>query len=168
MSREDVPLFIPDLSQFSKNLRHALSQQDSVPGHLSMLHMISQAAGHRNYQTLQAQSRRQPLPEVDERALRVFDIQGVMQRWPSLRAVQSLCLWVIWTKMPARQDLSEPEVNAVLKTAIAFDDHVLLRRALISEGRMQRTKDGRVYRRIEQQPPPEARALIRSLLDRVH
>jgi hypothetical protein len=80
--------------------------------------------------------------------------------------VQGLCLWPFWAQLPAHQDLSEKEVNAVLKGGLSFDDHVLLRRSLIDHKLATRTIDGRVYRRIEQRPTPEALALMDRLKDR--
>ena len=43
----------------------------------------------------------------------------------------------------------------------------LLRRLLCDHGLMTRTRDGRIYRRIEQKPPAEAVALIRALAPRL-
>jgi hypothetical protein len=90
----------------------------------------------------------------------VFDDNGLMFRWPKWTKVQGLCLWPFWALLPAHQDLSEKEVNAVLKQGLSFDDHVLLRRSLIDHKLATRTIDGAVYRRIEQRPTPEALALM--------
>ena len=68
--------------------------------------------------------------------------------------------------MPAHQDMSEKEVNEILKSGLSFDDHVLLRRSLIDHKLCERTIDGRVYRRIEQRPTPETLALLKRLNDR--
>jgi hypothetical protein len=65
--------------------------------------------------------------------------------------------------MPAHQELSEKEVNALLRKGLAFDDHVLIRRSLIDHKLATRTVDGRIYRRIEQRPTEEALALIKQL-----
>jgi hypothetical protein len=41
-----------------------------------------------------------------------------------------------------------------------FGDHAVLRRALFEAGLVDRTQDGRRYRRIEQKPPVEFGALL--------
>jgi len=46
-------------------------------------------------------------------------------------------------------------------------DHAILRRSLCDGGLVSRTRDGRVYRRVERRPPPEAAALICHLKARV-
>ncbi|MGX9350597.1 DUF2087 domain-containing protein [Shimia sp. W99] len=164
MSRDVTSLFIADVSAFSKTLRKTLSEQDSVPGHAAMLGLIAKAAGYQNHQHLRATP---PAPVLDElalkRALRVFDDTGRMARWPKQTKVQGLCLWPFWARMPAHEDLGEKDVNAILKQGLAFEDHVLLRRSLIDHGFAERTVDGRVYRRIERKPTPEALALMARL-----
>ncbi len=67
----------------------------------------------------------------------------------------------------ARRELSEREVNEVLKRLNSFGDHVLLRRELIDWKMMWRSLDCSICRRIEQEPPAEARVLIRHLTERV-
>ncbi|MCV6584664.1 MAG: DUF2087 domain-containing protein [Marinibacterium sp.] len=169
MPRQDVPLYIADLSGFTKSLRKSLSQTvsetDALPGHQAMMGLVARAAGHRNIQTLRAA---QPAPPVKpsralKRARQVFDAQGRMIRWPSQTAVQGLCCWVFWARLPARQDLSEPQVNDILRDGNLFGDHVQLRRGLVEHKLVTRTVDGRIYRRLEQAPPPDARDLIRTI-----
>lgn len=163
MPRDAIPLAIPDLSAFAKRLREELAQDGPPPGHLRLLGHLARAAGFANWQRLRASAPPAPEP-LDEakvaRALRAFDAEGRMERWPNRTAVQGLCLWVLWARLPARRDLTEAEVNAVLKAGHAFGDHVLLRRSLIDHGLATRATDGSAYRRVERQPPPEARALI--------
>ena len=81
-------------------------------------------------------------------------------RWPYHTAEQGLCLWAFWARLPARTDMVEKDVNAILQAGNSFGDHALLRRSLIDHRLVTRTKDGKTYRRIEQAPPPEAAALI--------
>jgi len=59
--------------------------------------------------------------------------------------------------------MSEPEINGHINSAHVFEDHALLRRELFDRGMVSRTPDGRVYRRIERQPTPEALELIKRL-----
>ena len=167
MAQPETPLYIADLSAFAKSLRRSLSEAEEFPGHLAFLNLVARAAGYRNHQALRAM---QPASETGsplvDKATRVFDAQGRMARWPSQTQVQGLCMWVIWQQIPPQQDLSEPQVNAVLKAANSFGDHVLLRRSLIDHGLVTRSVDGHIYRRIEQRPPEDARALLRRVLSR--
>lgn len=105
------------------------------------------------------------LPAIDakltEAALRAFDAQGRMARWPARTTVQRLCLWVLWAQIPSRRLLDEPAVNAVIDGWHTFGDRAILRRSLIEHGLARRSPDGREYRRTEIAPPPEVQALIR-------
>ena len=167
MARDDTPLYIADVSAFSRNLRAALADRDRLPGHQEMLGLVAAAAGLRNFHVLKAQAPAAPaLDGPAEKALRVFDAAGRMRHWPGQTAVQAMCLWVLWHRLPAGRDLTEPEVNAILRAADGFGDHVLLRRSLIDHRLVGRSRDGAVYRRIEQRPPEPARALLRALLNR--
>jgi hypothetical protein len=161
MPRDIHAITIADLSAFTKTLRAELLRAEAIPGHAAMLGLAAKAAGYANYQHLKAappSSPAKPSRQLD-RALRVFD-GGIMTRWPQQTSVQGLCLWVFWARLPARQDLTEQDVNVVLKAGHGFVDHALLRRSLIDHRLVSRTIDGKVYRRIEQAPPPEALALL--------
>ncbi len=166
MPREIHALTIPDLSAFTKALRANLQQRDGVPGHATLLGIVAKAAGYDNFQHLKAVRPDTKSPVETKRlkkALRVFDTSGIMTRWPNQTAVQALCLWAFWAQLPARTDMSEKDVNAVLKRGNSFGDHALLRRSLIDHRLVARTTDGKTYRRIEQAPPPDAAALIASV-----
>jgi len=169
MTRDAVPLTIPDLSAFARALRARLADAP-LPGHQAMLSHLAAAAGYRNWQHLRAVQPPEAAAAPDaaalrrlERARHVFDSAGKMRHWPGQTALQGLCLWVFWARMPAGQEMTEPEVNAVLRAGNLFGDHVLLRRSLIDHRLMTRSADGRAYRRIEQPPPPEALMLIRAV-----
>jgi len=165
MSRDVISLTIPDLSAFARSLRNDLAALSDLPGHLEFLGHIARSAGYRNYQHLRALH--EPALPIDtkrlDKALRVFDSDGRMARWPSQTRLQGLCLWPFWARLPANTDLSELQVNQLLKSGSSFGDHVLLRRSLIDHALVSRTQDGAIYRRREQAPPPEALALIRAL-----
>ena len=116
-------------------------------------------------------ARETPEPEpVDhrkiEQILRCFDASGVLLRWPKKTSHQRLALWWCWAAMPSRRDLTEPEVNVVLKALNGFGDHVLRRREMIDWGMMTRSLDCKVYRRVETKPPAEAASLIARLQER--
>ncbi|MGR3679675.1 MAG: DUF2087 domain-containing protein [Paracoccaceae bacterium] len=170
MSKDVTSLYIDDLSGFARALRKSLMGQDRIPGHVAMLGLIARSAGFRNHQHLKA-TRPEPVLREDpaiKRALRVFDDTGRITRWPNKTKLQGLCLWTIWAQFPARQDLSEQDVNEIIKPALGFKDHVLVRRSLIDHKMAERTIDGRVYRRIEQRPPQLALDLMARLRDHVH
>ncbi|WP_299353225.1 DUF2087 domain-containing protein [uncultured Shimia sp.] len=164
MSKDANPLFIADVSAFTKTLRKSLAGQEALPGHAAMLALVAKAAGFRNHQHMRVTT---SPPELDElamkRARRVFGTDGRMTRWPKHTKVQGLCLWPFWARMPAHRDLREVEVNTILKEGMAFVDHVLLRRSLIDHGLAEREVDGSAYRRIERKPTPEALALMAHL-----
>lgn len=182
MSKTMLPLIVPDVSALAKTLRRELDARQTLsgsasPSHVELLNMLARGAGFRNFQHLRAcQSAAVRLdtppavaaPElVDhkkiEQVVRCFDADGVMARWPGKTAQQRLALWWFWAALPARRDLSEPDVNAILKRLNGFGDHVLIRRELVDWGMVSRSTDCRVYRRIETRPPAEATALIRHL-----
>ncbi len=175
MARDAIAFHVSDLAAFARALRKGLAEEGALPGHLGLLNHIARAGGFRNYQHLKARASAAtaagaPPGPVDEKrlaqALRTFDAEGRMIRWPARTAMQGLCLWALWAHLPARREMAEAEVNAVLDRWHLFGDRALLRRSLIDHGQASRSTDGRVYRRTEAAPPAEARALIRALAGR--
>lgn len=167
MSRDVIPFTVADISAFSKTLRASLEEADPFPTHAQFLGLVAKAAGYQNYQHLRAELTGEvTLNEKQlKEAQRVFDERGRMHHWPKKYSIRVLSLWVFWSRMP-RKDLTEPEVNEILKDGSTFGDHVLLRRELIDHGLMVRALDGSSYRKVEKAPPPEAQALIRKLMGR--
>lgn len=98
-----------------------------------------------------------------ERVTRCFSAAGRLQRWPSRRAEQIVVLWVLWSLLPRGTRFSEAEVNSMLRDWHDFEDYALLRRDLCDLNLLQRTPDGRIYRRVEHEIPSEAAAVIASL-----
>lgn len=178
MSRTPLPLHAEDISAFARTLGSQLAAREGAPSHLELLNMLARSGGFRNFQHLRAQNeglRRlaepAPAPEPVElgrlrRLARLFDAGGRLLRWPSRRGLEAACLWAVWARIPARQDLSEPELREVLAGAHTFGDHALLRRGLCDCGLMTRTPDGRVYRRVEARPSAEGAALLELLRQR--
>ena len=175
MSKEPVPLYVADLSHFTRGLAGQMKGHAETPSHLSLLNMVARAAGFQNYQHLRASSAAQARVEADqasvdfkkvERVLQHFDAAGMLVRWPSKRHVQELCLWVMWAHVPHDRQLEERDVNGALNKAHLFEDAAILRRSLIGMKLLERTKDGSEYRRIEQSPPAEAVYLIREITER--
>ncbi len=184
-SRPALPLQLADLSGFARALGRSLAERHTrkptPPGHLELLNLIARAAGHRNLQALQAAAlsapavpapAAQPAPESApapaspplsanaRKTLQQFDEQGRLLRWPTKFTVQRLAMWVLWTRFEAKRSYTEREVNAILRQANAFGDHVTLRRELIDHRLMTRKSDCTDYRKVAARPDDEARALL--------
>jgi hypothetical protein len=184
--RERTPLVAADLSAFAKALRTQLAERiDSgagLPGHVEMLNLLARAAGHRNVQALKAAAKsaartvpaahrwhgpKNPaLTPAADRALRVFDAQGRLLRWPSKRAEQVLALWCLWMAFDGKRRYSEREVNEVINTHHTFGDHCLLRRELVEMKLLERTPGGEQYRKLAARPDEETAALLRAVRSR--
>lgn len=171
MPRELIPFHVNDISSLARSLRSALAERDKPLSHVEVLNILAKGAGYKNFQHLRAgveksekiaEDQQPVINQVHvERVGRCFDKQKVLTRFPSKRSDQILVLWILWSRIPARTDLTEGEVNAQLKSWHSFGDHALLRRELCDTGLVSRTRDGRVYRRIEQPMPAEAQAAVR-------
>jgi Uncharacterized protein conserved in bacteria len=183
MPRSILPIEIADLSVFAKQLRAQITALDHAPSHLEMLNLLAKAGGYRNYQHLRAEqsasatptpettepvvAQSAPVPVPDEtrvmRTLRVFDSDGRIVRWPGKRSQQELCLWFLWSKIPANRSFTEREIGEFLNTLHLFGDAALLRRDLFDLGLVQRKRDGSDYRRVERKPPAELSLLLSRL-----
>ncbi|MFD2233474.1 DUF2087 domain-containing protein [Phaeospirillum tilakii] len=181
MARPIFPFAIGDISALARSLGRELASRDGLPGHVDLLNILSRSAGFRNFQHFRAQAAaadrlaRPPVSPVEEepvdlvrveRVLRLFDPAGRLIRWPGKDSQRVLCLWALWAAIPAGRRFAEKEVNALLAARHHFGDHALLRREMVDRGLMWRTADGSLYRRVEQRPPAEARAVIRRLSGR--
>lgn len=175
MSKDSLFLPVADLSAFTRALARQFAPD--APSHLALMNMLARAAGYRNLQHLRAaQSAGAKLaetapPEVVDhtqvaRALAQFDATGILRQWPARRAVQALCLWALWARLPVGQSQTERQISATLNTLHAFGDAAILRRDMVALGLLRRNADGTDYQRLESRPPPEARALIRQLASR--
>lgn len=178
MSRTSIPFSTHDISALARSLRDQLAKIDHTAGHLELLNMLARAAGHRNFQSLRAQACARfvldhPRPAADpvdyvrmKRLAGYFDAEGRLASWPAKPTLQEQCLWVLWSKLPPGQPNTEAQINAHLRAQHSFGDHALLRRELCNHGLIERTADGREYRRVERRPSPDAIALIRHLASR--
>ena len=178
-----TPLVVDDLSRFARALGRALADRhaagEAPPGHVALLNLIARAAGHRNLQTLKAAAATAappvsapapaptPLTDNARKALGQFDDQGRLQRWPVKFSVQALVMWVLWTRFDAGRTYTEREVNAILKDAQTFGDHVTLRRELINHRLLARKSDCSEYRKLPARADDEARALLAAWRGRV-
>ena len=175
MTRTVFPFAARDMSALARSLARELEAGDHRPGHVQLLNMLARAVGYRNFQHFRAQhaagerldEAQPPAQPVDhlqvERVARYFDADGRLARWPAKTSLQRLCLWVLWSKIPPGQVMTETQISTLLKDLHGFGDHALLRRDLVDTRLAARTSDCREYQRIEQRPPAEALALIRHL-----
>jgi hypothetical protein len=179
MTKPPIPLIAKDLAQFTRALARQLGE--SAPSHLTLMNMLARAAGFQNVQHMRAASDAAPpidtppqiappLPKPDaklvERVLMQFDDQGRLRQWPAKRAVQTLALWALWAAIPAGKRLGEGAISAILQGEHSFADPATLRRTMISCRMLTRQAGGVDYLRIEQVPPPEAKALIAAVIAR--
>lgn len=182
MSRSVFPFVAEDVSALARALGREIKASGETPGHVQLLNMLARAVGYRNFQHFRAQKTAQGhldalalAPRAEEgapatvdltrvaRTARHFDAAGRLARWPSKASQRDLVLWALWSRLPAATTFSEKEVNGLLNLEHGFGDPLLLRRFMVDMGLLWRTRDGRVYRRVEQRPPDEALALIRHL-----
>lgn len=169
---------IADLSAFAKSLRKQIEALPDRPSHVEMLNLLTRAAGYRNYQHFRSVTQSAELlkdwslkldpesvPDEDRvlKASRHFDGSRRLIRWPGRRGLQELCLWFLWSKIPADTKLTEREIGDLLNRLHLFGDAALLRRELFDFGLVHRTRDGRQYRRIEKKPPAGLGLLLRRI-----
>ncbi len=166
MSRTPLPFHAEDISALARALKGELARLDHQPGHVELLNMLARSAGCRNFQHFRAQAqarealeqRPAPSPAADFVKVRCvarhFDAEGRLIRWPGKYSEQQMCLWVLWSRLPARQAMTEKQVNEVLNAHHRFGDHALIRRELVDGGWLTRSRDGARYDRIEQRRPP--------------
>ncbi|MFY9510177.1 MAG: DUF2087 domain-containing protein, partial [Rubrivivax sp.] len=101
-----------------------------------------------------------PLSDNARKTLMQFDGRGRLVRWPVKFTVQRLAMWVLWTLFDGRRVYTEREVNAILKQANAFGDHVTLRRELVNHRLLTRKSDCSEYRKLPARADDEVKALL--------
>lgn len=169
MTRIPLPFHVPDIALLARHLERQLDQTPDRPGHLGLMNMLARGAGFANYQAFRASAvaggkMTDPEPMADmtrvAAARRFFDAQGRMMSWPAKTTVQNLCLWVIWARFEKGVVMTERAASDLINTAHLFGDAAIIRRTMWQLKLISRSADGRAYQRIEQAPPPDARALI--------
>jgi hypothetical protein len=184
MTREAIPLVVPDVGAFARALGRSLVERHAdkpgLPGHVELLNLLARAAGHRSYQGLRAAARlpaaaaaldaapaAPALTPAARKALTQFDALGRLVRWPHKFSVQRLAMWVLWTQFDGKRVYTEREVNEVIKRWHTWGDHVTLRRELIDHRLLTRKSDGSEYRKLPARPDDEVRWLLRAWRERV-
>lgn len=168
MTRTAFAFQVDDISQLARSLQQQLAGSTELPGHLALMNMLARGAGYKNFQHFRAVATPQtvgPPPDMArvEQALRHFDAQGRLARWPGKTWAQHLCLWALWAHLPKDTAMTEREISAILNQWHLFQDAAIIRRTLWEMKLVSRSLDGRDYRRIAQEPPAEARAILRAL-----
>ena len=176
MSKTPLPFYVADISGLARTMRRQIDDLDRTPSHVEMLNLLAKAGGFRNFQHFRAtvepeqtavKTTQSIETEVNlkriKQLIRHYDNDGRLIRWPKKFTVRMLTLWVMWSRLPARQSMSEPEINEFIEARHLFTDHALLRRELVDRGFISRTADGRQYTRLERQPTPEAIEAFRQL-----
>lgn len=75
-----------------------------------------------------------------------LDEQGRVKVYPSKHKYKTLVLFYIASKFEQDKEYTEIQVNEIIKANHLFNDHCLLRRALVDYGFLLRTKDCAIYR----------------------
>lgn len=169
MTREAISLALPDVAAFARTIRAEFD--GTAPSHQTLLNAIARAGGYRNFQHLKAtQSGLEPAEPVDgravSRALARFDEAGRMTSWSTKRKVRKLCLWPLWVQVPRGQTFTEREISDLFDTMTSFRDPAQIRRSLVEDGLLDRTRDGSQYSRCEARPDSTAQAVIRAVMAR--
>jgi hypothetical protein len=180
MPRQAISFAVPDMAAFARALGQSLEERQNhkpkPPGHVELLNLLARAAGHRNIQALRAAATltavaaptaatqiapvKEALTVNAKKALGQFDEHGCLIRWPVKYSVQRLVVWAQWTRFDGKRVYTEKEVNAVLKLANAFGDHVTLRRELVNHKLMSRKSDCSEYQKLPARPDDETRAFL--------
>ena len=172
MTKSPIELRADDLTIFARTLSRQLGAES--PSHLTLMNMLARAAGFQNLQHMRSATsaarrlaKRTLDPAIDarlvERTLNQFDKSGRLHQWPSKRAVQTLARWAQWATLDAHRSYDERALNDHLLDEHCFQDPATLRRTMISCGLLTRKTDGTEYRRVEQEPPAEAKAVIHAI-----
>lgn len=76
---------------------------------------------------------------------RFLDGEGKIKQLPAKKDAKLIVLAYLAEKFAAGRDYTEIEVNAIIDSWHTFGDYFLLRRELIDNGLMERTRDGARY-----------------------
>ena len=81
-----------------------------------------------------------------------FDENGILLLWPAKGRTEKRAIALEWlaAHFDPEREYRETEVNALLKSLHAFNDHAFLRRELVDRGYLTRNPDGSAYRLVVQ------------------
>ena len=89
--------------------------------------------------------------------LRSFlDPDGKLKQFPAKRKMKIIALFYLAEKIEADRDYTEQEINEILLSWHTFHDPATLRREMYDYHLLDRTRDGRTYRKSNPQPDPDA------------
>lgn len=172
MSAPPLPFHVTDLAALARHLAQEIAQAPRPPDHLDLMDMLARGAGFAGASALRASAMAgvrlaEPGAMADlakvRQARSCFDTEGRLARWPAKTQLQELCLWGIWARWPKGAVYSEREASALITSLHLFGDAAIIRRTMWEMRLISRSADGRDYKRIEQAPGPEAKALIAAL-----
>jgi hypothetical protein len=87
--------------------------------------------------------------QLSKELLRVLDSNGKVEYYPKKKKYLRPFIWsYLHSKIEDDKKYTEPEINLVLQTWIAFEDYVTIRRDLFENGYINRAIDGSVYRKV--------------------
>lgn len=86
---------------------------------------------------------------MNDNILRFLDKEGRIKIWPSKKEMKHGVLQYLANKFKFGRLYSEKEINSIIENWHTFSDYFLLRRGLIDEGLLSRTKSGAKYWREE-------------------
>lgn len=78
-----------------------------------------------------------------------FNEDGILLLWPARGRAEKRAIALEWIATHFETDVvyREVEINAILKSLHAFNDHAFLRRELVDRGWLSRNPDGSEYRK---------------------
>lgn len=89
--------------------------------------------------------------------LRSFlDPDGKLKQFPAKRKMKIIALFYLAEKVEAGKNYTEQEINGLLLRWHTFRDPATLRREMYDYHFLDRTRDGRTYRKSNPQPDPDA------------
>lgn len=85
---------------------------------------------------------------MNEDISKFLDNQARLKQYPRKQHYRHAVLTYLASKFDKNQTYTEEQVNLILKQWHTFNDHVYLRRLLIDEKKLTRSRDGRIYQRL--------------------
>mgnify|MGYP000415298036 CR=1 FL=1 len=140
--RSVVARAAPDTEPRASDARRAQTFRWCLPDEIpaAELHAADRAFVARELRTL--------LARTDTRTGRRDDAAPI-ERWPKKRRDRVRVLERLAAEFEPGRSYTEPEADALIRAAVAMDDHALLRRELCVHGYLERVPSGARYWRAE-------------------